>query len=380
MQKQGLLRASAFAIVLTLFLLPGIAHANNVVVSCPGQSLSAAVAALPPGPNTVTVTGTCMNENVVINNMRSLTIVGVGGAKIVQAQDSDTFDISLSQDINLQNLEIAGIPGSSLGSGGAGLGISEASDVHITNCNIHDNEGGGIFETTGSILFLRFTTIQNNTPFSDGIDVIGNSTADFFGTTIQNNGSAAAVPGTVGVFAGSNSILRFRQNNLIQNNPTIGIEAMNLSTVVIGGGPANSTTTIQGNSINGILIHEGSHLHIANRTLIQGNGEACPPVTTCGGILATTNSTLVLTAGTISSNHGAGISVQQGSNLQLTGASISNNSADGVDIQSISILGFHSGNAITGNGEASISCDQRSLVIGNLTGISKIKCGQTVLQ
>ncbi len=58
MKKERVFRASAFAIFMTLCLLPGVAHANNVAVSCPAQSLSAAVAALPPGPNTVTVTGT----------------------------------------------------------------------------------------------------------------------------------------------------------------------------------------------------------------------------------------------------------------------------------------------------------------------------------
>src|SRR5215469_8497679 len=119
MKKQGMFWASS-AILLTLCLLPGIAHANQVAVNCPVQSLGAAVAALPPnGPNTVTVTGECTNEIVSITDMRNLTIVAGGGfAKILQRQDSDTFDIFRSQNITLQGLEIVGVPGSMPGSGG----------------------------------------------------------------------------------------------------------------------------------------------------------------------------------------------------------------------------------------------------------------------
>jgi len=145
---QDLFHAEFEVLLLTLLLLPGMAHANNVAVNCPGASLNAAVAALPPnGPNTITVTGTC-NEDVMLTNERSLTIIAAaGGAKIVQPQDSNTFDIALSQNITLQNLEIPeipGVPGSMPGTGGGGVSVGEASDVHIMGCDIHDNEGGGV--------------------------------------------------------------------------------------------------------------------------------------------------------------------------------------------------------------------------------------------
>jgi hypothetical protein len=72
------------------------------------------------------VTGTC-NEDVSVSDVRSLTIIaGAAGAKIVQPQDSNAFDIVRSQNVTLQNLEIAGVPGSTLGSGGFGIAITEA--------------------------------------------------------------------------------------------------------------------------------------------------------------------------------------------------------------------------------------------------------------
>jgi hypothetical protein len=385
MRKNPVFRASAFAIFLTLCLISGIAHANDVAVNCPGQSLSAAVAALPPdGPNTVTVTGTCLNENVSIFDMRSLTIVaGAGGAKIFQSQDSDTFDIFRSQFIRLVNLEIVGIPGSMPGSGGAGVFI-QASNVQINECDIHDNQGGGVTATVGSLLFLNNTTIHNNNPGGDGLDVLSNSTATVIGSTIKDNGSACTTlpncqANGTGVFT-NHSFVVFRGNNLIQSNGDTGINPVDGSSVLL-----NGPTTIQGHNWNGISLRSGSHLQINGPAVIRGNGTACPSnkallvsiSQACGGISAGENSTVVLLAGTISGNSGAGISLQQTTNLNLGGGvTVSNNSANGVDIRRISIGNFGPGNTVTGNGGASIFCDERSLTIGNLSGFSNVKCGQ----
>jgi hypothetical protein len=95
----------------------------------------------------------------------------------------------------------------------------------------------------------------------------------------------------------------------------------------------------------------------------------------CGGISAAQNSTLDLRTGTITGNAGAGISAIQGSTADLIGATVSNNSGDGVHIQWISIGNFGPGNSITGNGGASVLCDERSFAIGNLRDFSKVRCG-----
>jgi Right handed beta helix region len=391
MRKSRVFRASAFTIFLTLCLIPGIAHANDVAVNCPGQSLSDAVAALPPdGPNTVTVTGTCLNENVFITDMRSLTIkAGAGGAKIVQLQDNDTFDIFRSQRITLQNLEIAGVPGSMPGSGGAGVFIGQTSNVQINGCHIYDNDGGGVTVTQGSLLFLNNTTIHDNTPGGDGLDVLDNSTARVTGSTIKYNGSACTVllncqANGEGVFV-SSSVVFFLQNNLIQHNGDNGIGAVRGSTVVLGSPTLLGNNTIEGHNWNAIFLRSGSHLDDVNGSaVIQGNGTACPADTAllvslsqaCGGISAAENSTVDLRGGKITVNTGVGISVRQGTTLSLIGATVSDNSGDGVHIQWISSGNFGPGNSITGNGGASIFCDARSLAIGNLNGFSNVKCGE----
>jgi len=320
---------------------------------------------------------------VRLTNARSLTFVaGAGGAKIVQPKDSNTFDIFLSHDIHLQGLEIVGVPGSMPSSGGAGVFFTQASDVHINGCDIHQNEGGGVTATNGSLLFLNNTKIHNDTPFGDGLDVINNSTAVVIGSTIQDNGSACSAllncqANGGGVFI-NDSVVRFDQNDVIQNNADQGIGAVNGSLVSLG------STTIQGHNWNGISLKSGSHLQIRGPAHIRENGILCPHDTAllvslsqaCGGISAADNSTLDLRGGTVSDNQGAGISVRQATTVGLIGATVSNNSGDGVHIQWISIGNFGPDNTITGNGGASVSCDERSLAIGNLKGFSNVKCGE----
>jgi hypothetical protein len=79
-------------------------------------------------------------------------------------------------------------------------------------------------------------------------------------------------------------------------------------------------------------------------------------------------------AGNITGNHGSGVSVEQGVDLVLNDTTVSNNTGDGIHIQRISIGDFSTGNSITGNGGASLFCDERSLVIGDLSGLSKVRC------
>jgi len=73
LRKNRTLRGLVFAILVTSFLLPAAAHAANATVGCPGgsggtyPSITAALSTLDPhGPNTITVSGTCV-ENIFID-------------------------------------------------------------------------------------------------------------------------------------------------------------------------------------------------------------------------------------------------------------------------------------------------------------------------
>jgi len=378
----------ALGACLTTFALP--AQAADATVVCTGgagvgfPSITAALAAIgQTGPSTITVTGTC-SENVFLFEAQLITIqAGPGGAKIIGPLDTDAIDIVQSRNINLNGLDISGTFSNTGLGGGGGVVVSVSTGVQIIGCNIHGNQSVGVDADTGSVVQIFDTTIQNNNP-SDGLDLFNNSTVFLAGTTIQNNGSpggltVSSTGGGGGVFAARNCVVDFGRNNVIQNNADVGVVARIWSTVIFGGG-SNSGNTVQGHNLVGIDVNEGGHLQVNGSLLVQSNGGGqCPLDTTCGAIVGTENSTLELNAGTITGNHGDGISVEQGTNVRLGGATISNNSGDGVRIRRISIGDFaipgDPGNTITGNGGENIFCDGKSLGIG-LSGFSKVRCGE----
>jgi hypothetical protein len=289
-----------------------------------------------------------------------------GGATIVGFQDSDTFDIGLSQDITLQNLEIRGNAASL---SGFGVSIFTNSQVNILACNVHDNPDGGVSADSDSAVVLRNTTLQNSSN-GDGLDLSNSSSADMAFTTIQNNAGFG-----ISVF---HSSIVIRRQNFIQNNAGgIGIAALDVSKVQIQTGIPTQFTTIQGHNTNGIQMGDQTMLRMGGGPhAIQGNGFACPTDPRCGGILAVRNSTIRLLSGNISGNQGSGISVEQLVDFGLSNTTISNNTGDGVGIRRISVGEFVTANTITGNGGASVSCDTTSEVVGDLSTFSNIACKQ----
>jgi len=269
--------------------------------------------------------------------------------------------------------------------------VTEDSDAHINSCNIHSHAGGGVYVRQNSTLYLLSTTIHDNTP-GDGLDVVGNSLANAAGnTTIQDNSCAGSsvtlcggVAGGIGVFVGFNSFASFGNgitptNVSILNNQDIGILAREGGTAYFNSGPTQ--ITVENHTVVGILLLAGGHLLASSpSSLIEGNGTAnCASdatlYTPCGGIVNTRNSTIELRAGTqISGNLGPGILARFGAETRLNNVTVSNNSADGLDVQWMSTLDYGSGNTVSANGGASVSCDVESLVVGDLSGLSHVKC------
>jgi hypothetical protein len=160
----------------------------------------------------------------------------------------------------------------------------------------------------------------------------------------------------------------------ILNNQDIGILGRDGGTVFFSSGP--NQFTVENQTVVGILLLSGGHLLGSGPSQIEQNGGQCTPdAAFCGGIANTRNSTIDLRKGTsISGNSGPGILASFGAQTRLSDVTISNNSGDGVDVQWISTLDYRSGNTVTGNGGASVSCDVESLVVGDLSGLSNVKC------
>jgi hypothetical protein len=363
----------ASLILLASLCLPVRMRAANVTVGCPGgsggtyPSISSALDAIgQTGPHNITVTGTCA-ERVSLHNARAILITAPtpSGATIVGPPDNDTFDIGLSQNITLQNLEIRSDSASSIGQG---VSIFTNSQVNIVACNIHDSPSGGVSVNGGSLVALNNTTLQNSSN-GDGLD-LGNSIANLVSTTIQNNAGMG-----INVF---HSSLTMRQQNTIQNNAGgFGIYALDGSEVFLQTPVPTLFTTIQGHGQNGIAVGDQTMLRMQGGPhAIQGNGSACPADPICGGIYAIRNSSLRTTAGNISGNQGSGVTVEQLAGFGLAGTTISNNTASGVLIRRISTGQFLAGNTVTGNGGASVTCDTTSEVVGDLSTFSNIDCSR----
>jgi hypothetical protein len=211
-----------------LWIAPGIARANTVMVNCSGkgkiQTITDALAALPAKePNTILVQGTC-NENVNITTIDHLTITG-DSTTVLNALDPNTATITVldSQDLTLNNLLINGstnVDGVDCWQGTVcrlnnvtiqhagvdGLETGSGSTLFVTDCQIQNNGGLGIWVGESSHLLVLGTTIQGNAldGISIGVGAVVHLDADLanLGNTIRNN-LGTAFP----VFADLSSLL-----------------------------------------------------------------------------------------------------------------------------------------------------------------------------
>jgi hypothetical protein len=268
------------ACAFSLFLLPMCAQATTVNVNCndsdegPTHSIGKALKKLDPeGPNTINVSGSC-KENILIQGFGRLTLNANPGASINDA------------------------------SGGAGtvVDIEDSADVTLQGFTIN---GGDIGVFCGDFSQCRFknNTIQNATPSvtGDGYGVgVGRSRATFNGDVLQLNGNHGlnvangSVAYAVNLQVNSNSLIGVSVGGgstftgdpaTIQNNGRAGVHVTTHSTFNLLGGNItgnmrsgvvvdaaaeasissfDATTTISGNSGNGVEIHDLSFAVFVN--------------------------------------------------------------------------------------------------------------------
>jgi predicted outer membrane repeat protein len=130
--------------------------------------------------NTAVDSGGAMSLGGGINNSGSITITGT---KVIGNSASDigggifaniTGSVTLKDDTVSTNMVIAG----GISAQGGGLGITDATDVLISRCAIHDNtaatSGGGVYfyDSTGSILHSSITGNVANTK-AGGVYIAG---------------------------------------------------------------------------------------------------------------------------------------------------------------------------------------------------------------
>lgn len=289
--------------------------------------------------------------------------------------------INSSTRIGIQNLTF---------DGGKGVIVDENSKVDFTSITVQNSTGIGI-TSLDSQVHIADSTIQNST--RSGISVGGGAfyiDSDVTGTTVTGNGrSGVAVltghlilnggdgvtPGTQNVFS-NNGLSGVEvastgeadiagDNRIINNHGQWALLVLNGSSVLMTEG------TINGNS--GLGVHCGGTSHCefgGDGTQIDSNG--------AGGIEVVEHSDASLDGGIdISGNTGNGVLVDQSSSLtSLGGNTINNNSADGILLNNLSALKFAGAvDTITGNTKHSLECANGSLEIGDISTLTKKKCG-----
>ena len=410
-----------------LTLLPP-ARAASVQVVCPGggpgaySSINAALSALDPhGPNTITVSGTCV-ENIFIPNFGQLVIQSAPGqTATLTAPDPSGFVLHTFQStgILLSGLVFQGgsqsvvlSQGSNVtivnctiqqSSGEAGLHVQTASTLVVENSTIQDNQGRGLQVNGNSNVSLatspnqRIRVLRNG---GDGIQVDGSYLQVNFGTLDVENNAGAAIAQSGGrllmfgdgvnggsLFQGNGEGIdifqagsaHFFGRNVIRGNGDVGIQVWGSSALFTGGGilpdGSLSATIVQGHNTVGINVIRLGELTMSGPHQIQNNGSSAADPGVRGGIRVNRGSLALDSGVQVTNNTGVGIRAVQNTGVSLlANVTVSGNTEGGVLVDRQSVAGFFQPFSIVGNGIASISCDTTSLIFGDLTGVAGIDC------
>jgi hypothetical protein len=289
-----------------LLILPSsLAFAAGAAVDCSGAtpgaftSITAALASLPlAGPNSITVTGTCI-ENVLIFNRTDLVVSGNPTATIQPATPTGRpLFISSSQRISFNLITF---------NGGRGIFINSSSDISFDSDTVQNGAGIGI-TSIDSLAHISNSTVSNNA--RSGISVSGGTFYLDSGVNVTNNGrsgvSAATAhlilnggdgtPGTANVISHNAGVgvALFNtaegdingDNQITFNGGPFGLEVIHTSTVLMSDGIINSNTGL------GVHCGESSHCEWSGTTNINSN--------TGGGVEITDHSDAYLDGGSSS--------------------------------------------------------------------------------
>lgn len=254
--------------------------------------------------NNLTITGGSINNNIAGNE--NCTVNAYGGGIYVAASAGTT---------KISSAQIYGNYAKTDGGGIAKYTAATLSDVNIEN-NGAGNNGGGIFNATGTLTFSN-GSIKNNYAAENGGGVYSTTTFNLKGTASVNNNSAN---NGGGIYSTSTLTISetasIRQNTAANNGG--GVYSANTFTV-------SNTASINQNTAenNGGGIYATSTLTLNDTVLIDQNISKNDG----GGIYST--SKINLNGGSVTNNtskqNGGGI--YSGGNIAMSGGSVNNNKA-----------------------------------------------------
>ena len=248
------LRATVFA----FFLLVAIgaagrsAEAANLTVNCDkkqtiGETLKLLAAVHLPGPNTLSVVGSC-RENILIQSVDRLTLITKNGGSITDRSGGTlaVVDIEDSHSVTLQGFTING--------GSAGVSCGASSVCYLTGNAVQDVLGVGVSVSGGSHGFLESNVIQ----YCAGAGATVGDGSQMFSSNDVFQGNAAQ-----GVNVGSGAYFVASNSSFLNNG--VGILAVASNLLFHGG-------TISGSIGNGMTLLADSTVSFRDATTVTGNG------------------------------------------------------------------------------------------------------------
>ena len=351
---------------------------NSAAIDCSGNtpgaftSIQQAILNSPDHTN-FSIAGNCTEQFVTIQHRSDLSFIAIAPATIqVASPNQQVLLITHSENITLS--------GPITITGGQGVIISDSNGVLFSGITIQNSGQFGITSSKSDLLFVGGSITANT---RTGVVTFG-GTVELDGVTINNNGR-------LGVSAATTHLIMSDGNGLppiVSNNGIAGVQLFNSSQGDFtdlqinnnAGGNfglmafTNSAVVMQGGSINGntgigATCVSTSHCEFS-QTQINSN--------TAGGIRVATHSELELDGAVqVSGNSGAGILIDQHSAYTSNGGNtISNNAGDALIVNALSTLNLVAPDTITATGtNLALNCNNGSLVTGDISALKNKKCG-----
>jgi hypothetical protein len=368
--------------VFLLLLLPSALsfaqNENSATIDCsgatPGAFVSIQQALLNSPDHTIfTLSGNCTENLVNIARRTDLSFFANSPVTIqVASPDQQVLIITHSENITFS--------GPITMTGGQGVLIGSSNGVFFFGVTVQNSGGLGITTSNSQFQFITGSVTGNT---RSGV-VTSGGTVELDGINISNNGR-------LGISAATTHLIMSDGNNLppiVSHNGIAGVQLLNSSQGDFtdlqinnnaGGNfgllaSTNSAVVMQGGSINGntgigVTCVSTSHCEFSQTQISSNTG---------GGIRTATHSELALDGAVqISGNTGVGVLVDQHSAFTSNGGNtISNNSGDGLIVNALSTLDFVAPDTITATGvNLALNCNNGSLVTGDISTYKPKKCG-----
>jgi len=258
-------RVTVFAFFLSVAIgaASQYAQAANLSANCDRhESISKVLRLLaktnPPGPNTITVSGSCTG-NFVIKSMDRLTLITRNGASITDGSNGTiaAIDVEDSRSVTVQGFTINGglqgilcntasvcyLTGNTIQgpAGRFGVQVSRGSHAYFES-NVIQNWARGAFIFGGSEVFSRNDVFRNNG--GSAIAVLNRSYFEANDSSLDNNG--------VGIEAGGSGVFLGGDGGTVSGNTSDGVRVLAASEVIVQG------PTINANGGAGVLIMDSS--------------------------------------------------------------------------------------------------------------------------